>query len=91
MLASDGYPAAPITGGEITGAPSDSLVFHAGTQLADGVLRSSGGRVLTVTGLGANLEAARTSAYAGIEQISLAGSHFRRDIAAKAAKDESGK
>ena len=91
VLASEGYPAAPKTGGEITGIPSDALVFHAGTRLDDGTLRSSGGRVLTVTGLGASLAAARDSAYAAIEQISLAGSHFRRDIAAKAANDESGK
>ena len=91
VLASEGYPAAPVTGGEIRGIPTDALVFHAGTKNDNGVLRSSGGRVLTVTGLGQDLEAARAVAYAGIKQISLAGSHFRGDIAAKAAKSQSGK
>ena len=91
VLASEGYPAAPVTGGEISGIPTDALIFHAGTKRDGETLRSSGGRVLTVTGLGATLAAARTSAYAGIEQISLPGSHFRRDIALKAAQAESGK
>ena len=82
VLASSGYPAAPVTGGAIT-LPGDGefTIFHAGTTFENELLRSSGGRVLTVTGMGATIEAARAKAYAGIEGIELAGSHFRRDIA----------
>ena len=51
---------------------------------------SSGGRVLTVVGLGDDLGAAREAAYEGIEQIGLAGSFYRHDIAARAAAGEIG-
>ena len=82
VLASQGYPASPVTGEEITLPPAgDFTIFHAGTKAEGGSLKSSGGRVLTVTGRGATIEAARAKAYAGIEGIELAGSHFRRDIA----------
>uniref|UniRef100_UPI0025406AA8 phosphoribosylglycinamide synthetase C domain-containing protein n=1 Tax=Actinotalea sp. C106 TaxID=2908644 RepID=UPI0025406AA8 len=57
-------------------------VLHAGTaQAEDGPLVSAGGRVLSVVGTGPDLAAARESAYTGIEQISLRGSHHRTDIA----------
>jgi phosphoribosylamine--glycine ligase len=49
---------------------------------------SSGGRVLAVVGLGDDLGAARQAAYAGIEQIGLAGSFYRNDIAQQAAAGE---
>ncbi len=82
VLAADGYPAAPVTGGAITlPASGEFTIFHAGTKVENGSLVSAGGRVLTVTGMGPTIEAARTSAYAGISEIELAGSHFRRDIA----------
>ena len=60
-------------------------VFHAGTTIKDGVLHSSGGRVLTVTGLGSDLAEARAKAYQVISGISLRGSHYRSDIALKAS------
>ena len=92
VLASDGYPAAPIIGQPITGIkPNDhSFVFHAGTSLHDGVLHSAGGRVLTVTGIGSDLTEARDAAYRTISQISLAGSHYRSDIALNASVAEKG-
>jgi phosphoribosylamine--glycine ligase len=65
-------------------------VFHAGTQLRDGVLHSSGGRVLTVTGLGSDLTQARDAAYRTISRISLPGSHYRSDIALNASVAEKG-
>jgi phosphoribosylamine---glycine ligase len=49
---------------------------------------SSGGRVLSVVARGADLAAARDAAYAGVDRISLAGSHHRRDIALKAVRGE---
>jgi phosphoribosylamine--glycine ligase len=87
VLASQGYPTAPKTGEVITGisAVTDASVFHAGTVLKDGVLHSSGGRVLTVTGIGASLAEARSKAYESISKIRLRGSHYRSDIALAAS------
>jgi phosphoribosylamine--glycine ligase len=86
VLAAAGYPENPKTGDPITGADqspsdSDSIIFHAGTKMNDQLLLSAGGRILTVTGLGANLAAARLAAYERISAITLPGSHYRRDIA----------
>ena len=92
VLASEGYPSQLKSGEIITGIQtnSNSSVFHAGTQLRDGVLRSSGGRVLSVTGLGSDLTQARDAAYRTISRISLPGSHYRRDIALNASVAEKG-
>jgi len=93
VLASHGYPESPRTGDPITGVESAEAeaavhVLHAGTALADGVLVSSGGRVLSVVGVGASLAEARAAAYAGIDLIDLPGSHHRRDIALAASEGE---
>ncbi len=92
VLASQGYPAAPITGEPITGvdSPESAEIFHAGTTLRDGILHSAGGRVLTVTGVGADLTIARGKAYEALSKIQLAGSHYRSDIALNAAMAEKG-
>jgi len=87
VLASDGYPDAPKTGAEISlPATSEAMIYHAGTALADNRLLSTGGRVLTVTGLGNNLTIAREKAYEAIAQISLANSFYRSDIALTASE-----
>ncbi len=85
VMAADGYPDAPRLGDPISGldAPVDpqSLTFHAGTSLDDhGVVMSAGGRVVSITGLGADLSAARQSAYGALAGIDLRGSRIRRDI-----------
>ncbi len=84
VVAAAGYPDAPRTGDPITGLDGldgdDLIVFHAGTATKDGALVSAGGRVLGVTGLGADVEAARGVAYAAIERIGLAGKQLRTDI-----------
>ena len=92
VLASDGYPANPVIGEPITGInPVDgSSVFHAGTTMHDGILHSSGGRVLTVTGMGSDLTEARNKAYRVISAITLRGSHYRSDIALNASVAEKG-
>jgi phosphoribosylamine--glycine ligase len=92
VLASQGYPAAPASGEPIMGIkPNDhSFVFHAGTAIRDGILHSAGGRVLTITGIGSDLTEARDAAYRTISQISLAGSHYRSDIALNASVAEKG-
>jgi phosphoribosylamine--glycine ligase len=47
---------------------------------------TSGGRVLGVTGLGADVGAARDKVYSAIEKISFEGMHYRKDIAERALK-----
>jgi phosphoribosylamine--glycine ligase len=92
VLASQGYPSNPVSGEPIMGiAPIDgSYVFHAGTTLRDGILHSAGGRVLAVTGVGADLTEARDKAYRVISAITLQGSHYRSDIALNASVAEKG-
>ena len=92
VLAAQGYPEAPKTNGAISNIPTiaKTQVFHAGTkQSADGLV-SSGGRVLTVTGLGSDLTEARDRAYRAISQIELEGSFYRSDIAFNASVAEKG-
>jgi phosphoribosylamine--glycine ligase len=84
VLAAPGYPDSPEKGLAISGLePLDGvLVFHAGTRETDGLLTSSGGRVLNVVGLGTTISEARENAYSGARQIHFEGKHFRTDIAA---------
>ncbi len=92
VLAAQGYPESPQTGGAVSGIPeiSGAQVFHAGTSEVQGALLSSGGRVLTVTGIGSDLTEARNVAYRAISQIELAGSFYRSDIAFNASIAEKG-
>jgi phosphoribosylamine---glycine ligase len=85
VVASPGYPDAPITGGVITGLGVDdagSMVLQAGTSAADGDLIADGGRVLSVVGLGHTLAEARHAAYERLRAIHLDGGQYRTDIAA---------
>ena len=89
VLASKGYPETPETGKPISGLESlkglaDVVVFHAATEIRDGKTVSVGGRVLGVTALGANLDAAVQRAYEAVGQISFEGMHCRNDIGQKA-------
>lgn len=90
VLAAEGYPGTPVTGGLVEGldaaAARGCQVIQAGTARdAQGRLISAGGRVLTVVGTGSDLAAARDAAYAGLAEIRLPGSFYRTDIAARAA------
>jgi len=85
VLAAAGYPAAPRAGDIIFGSESAAeepgvLLFHAGTDWADGALVTAGGRVLCVTGLGRTRQAALARAYEVVENISFDGMQFRKDI-----------
>lgn len=83
VLASGGYPLEYETGVRIRGldrVPPDVILYHAGTRLQDGEWLTAGGRVLGVTVLGEDLEAARDRVYAEIDRISFSGMHYRRDI-----------
>jgi phosphoribosylamine--glycine ligase len=89
VVAAHGYPAAPRKGDVITGLPAGSAdlqVFHAGTELADGVLRSSGGRVLCVTALGDSVRIAQQRALDAVRQVRMEGALWRNDIGHRAIK-----
>ncbi len=91
VLASEGYPDAPKTGRVITGTEAAASVegvhlAHAATSVSDSGLVATGGRVLNVVARGADFSVARSRAYDALERISLEGSHYRRDIAARAAE-----
>lgn len=93
VVAAQNYPASPQTGDRIRGLKKaerlDGVqVLHAGTKMVEGKIVSSGGRVLAVVGLGQDLEEARERAYDGVELISLEGSQYRTDIAARAVRGE---
>ena len=92
VLAAAGYPAAPKSGGVITGFSSidDVQIYHAGTSTTEQGVVASGGRVLTVTGIGEDLTEARNRAYRAISQIRLSGSFYRTDIALNASVAEKG-
>lgn len=85
VMASGGYPGAYETGRVIEGvraadALPETTVYHAGTRRVGEGWQTRGGRVLAVTGRGADLEAALARAYAGVGLIRFEGAHFRRDI-----------
>ena len=85
IMASKGYPEKYGKGYEIS-IPShlSDSVYIAGAEKKDGVLLTSGGRVLGVVSTAENLEAAINSAYALVEQISFDNAYYRRDIGARA-------
>jgi phosphoribosylamine--glycine ligase len=83
VMVSGGYPESYAKGFQITlpEKARNSVVFHAGTaQTESGVLTNQGGRVLAITGMASNLEAALGAAYATVAEISWEKAYFRRDI-----------
>lgn len=94
VMAAGGYPGAYRSGDPIEGLDrvdgTGAKVFHAGTRMNDGVVVTSGGRVLCVVGLGDSVRAAQAQAYAGIAQISFDNAHYRRDIGYRAIAREQG-
>jgi phosphoribosylamine--glycine ligase len=92
VVSSEGYPESPVTGDVIEGVDAANAlegvdVIHAGTAIVDGRLVTAGGRVLSVTAIGADLAEARERAYAGVDLISIRGGHHRTDIALAASQD----
>ena len=83
VLTTAGYPyrrdpELPIRLGPL---PDGVLAFHSGTRrTADGSLLTTGGRIMSITGLGQDPTIAATRAYQGVAQVSFAGMHYRRDI-----------
>jgi len=86
VLASRGYPLSSEKGVVIPEPPlpRDLVVFHAGTRRgADGLLRTNGGRVLGITGLGESVAAARSHAYQALPDWAFEGAQWRTDIGAQ--------
>ncbi|QEW01750.1 phosphoribosylamine--glycine ligase [Microbacterium lushaniae] len=86
VLASEGYPEAPVTGRRLTGLEEAGAVdgvhlAHAATVRDGTHLLTTGGRVLSVVGLGTTFHEARSRAYDAIGRIGLEGGRYRTDIA----------
>jgi phosphoribosylamine--glycine ligase len=85
VIASGGYPGSYKTGYPIQGlddVDKDIMVFHARTKVGGkGEILTGGGRVLTVTAKGKNLEEARNKVYKNISRIKFEGCYYRKDIA----------
>lgn len=89
VLASGGYPGPYRQGCPIAGLPAQDVssrveVFHAGTKREGAQTVTAGGRVLGVTGLGANFQDARAAAYAVVRTINFEGCQYRTDIGHRA-------
>jgi phosphoribosylamine--glycine ligase len=87
VVASEGYPAAPVTGRPIGGLDAAASVdgvhlAHAATAQDGGGLIATGGRVVDVVALGTTFAEARKRAYEAVDLIALEGSQHRTDIAA---------
>lgn len=82
VASSGGYPEGYKSGYAIEGLENvkDSIVFHAGTAVADGKIVTSGGRVLAVTAAADTFEEAFDKAYGDMKKISFEGIHYRKDI-----------
>jgi len=96
VLASGGYPGEyatgkPIAGLEVAEQVPGVVVFHAGTALREGRLVTAGGRVLGVSALGADLEAAVEAVYEAATRVSFEGMHYRRDIGQRALRRPPGR
>ncbi len=87
VIAAYGYPDNVRTGDAITKLASNSdncVTFHAGTTIKDGVLQTSGGRVLCVTALADTVQEAQAIAYKAVSQTEFDGMQYRKDIAWRA-------
>lgn len=89
VMASEGYPGSYTKGQVIRGLSEaaevpDAKVFHAGTQMREGQVVTSGGRVLGVTALGSSIAAAKLQAYTAVKCIRWDGAWCRKDISDKA-------
>lgn len=90
VTAAAGYPAEVRKGDIIHGLesefPQHIKIFHAGTKDEGGHILTAGGRVLCVTGLGANISEAREQVYAALKAVNYAGMFYRKDIGRRALK-----
>jgi phosphoribosylamine--glycine ligase len=94
VMAAEGYPGAYKKGLSISlndaESGDDVVVFHAGTRLSEETIKSTGGRVLGVSAIAPNFQAALDKAYGAIAKIDFPSSYYRRDIGhrVKAQKED---
>ncbi|MCE2871881.1 MAG: phosphoribosylamine--glycine ligase [Oxalobacteraceae bacterium] len=89
VIAAANYPESPRKGDIIKGIPdetTDSVTFHAGTVLENNQLKTAGGRVLCVVGLGGTVRVAHKVAYEAADKIHFDGMQYRRDIGWRAMR-----
>jgi phosphoribosylamine--glycine ligase len=92
VLASEGYPSAPITGRLLTGLDAAAAVegvhlAHAATGRSDEGVVATGGRVLNVVAVGTTFAESTSRAYSALAKIGLDGGQYRTDIAARVVED----
>jgi phosphoribosylamine---glycine ligase len=93
VMAAKGYPGhydkgSPISGLDAAAKVESVEIFHAGTQVRDGVLRANGGRVLNVCASGKTVAQAQARAYEAVDRIDWPDGFCRRDIAWQAVEQE---
>jgi phosphoribosylamine--glycine ligase len=89
VMAAANYPESPRKGDVIKGIPAetdDSVTFHAGSVLENDQLKTAGGRVLCVVGLGGTVRVAHKAAYEALDKIHFDGMQFRLDIGWRAMR-----
>jgi phosphoribosylamine---glycine ligase len=91
VLAANGYPGPPLSSTETLGVETAAAmpfvsITHAGTKRDGDRLIADGGRVLNVTGLGADVAEARAHAYAAIDKIDYPGGFYSRDVGWRALR-----
>ena len=82
MVVSGGYPEDYDKGFEILGLENieDSIVFHAGTKLANEKVVTNGGRVIAITSFGDNFQEAIKKSYQNIDKLHFDKMYYRKDI-----------
>ena len=82
MLVSGGYPESYKKGIEMTGFENveDSILFHAGTKKDGNKIHTDGGRVLSITSFGKDIDEAISKSFKNAEKIQFDGKYFRKDI-----------
>ncbi|MBX6424556.1 MAG: phosphoribosylamine--glycine ligase [Variibacter sp.] len=94
VMAAKGYPGSygkgsPIAGLDEAAEVEGVEIFHAGTARADRTIVANGGRVLTVSALGATVAQAQARAYTAVDRIRWSDGFCRRDIGWRALERES--